>query len=127
MTIGYHYERGLAEGRHEPSFADDISYINHYISTEWTARVSAQNSLNVAFHYEKNVFTSDLVGDRRRGGAEDVYQADLQWSYRLGRNWTASMGFQRSQRHITFEEHAIIDWNAFVGLQYRYQSVSEKP
>ncbi len=29
---------------------------------------------------------------------------------------------QRSQRHITFEEHAAIDWDAFIGLQYRYAS-----
>ena len=122
MTVGYHYERGLADGRHDPQFAADISYINHYVSTEWTARFSPQTSLKMAFHYENNIFTSNLVGDRRRGGAEEVYQVDVQWSHRLSDAWTASVGFQRSQRHITFEEHPVIDWNAFVGVQYRYES-----
>ncbi|HKN86601.1 MAG TPA: hypothetical protein VJV04_07070 [Nitrospiraceae bacterium] len=122
MTIGYHYERGLATGRHDPQFADDVSYINHYVSTEWTARFSSKMSLKMAFHYENNIFTSNLIGDRRRGGTEEVYQADVQWSHRLNDAWTASVGFQRSQRHITFEEHAVIDWNALVGLQYRYES-----
>jgi hypothetical protein len=98
MTVGYHYERGLAKGRHDPQFADDISYINHYVSTEWTARFSPQTPLKMAFHYESNIFTSDLVGDRRRGGAEEVYQVDVQWSHRLSDAWMASLGFQRSQR-----------------------------
>jgi hypothetical protein len=40
---------------------------------------------------------------------------DVQWSHRLSDAWKASLGFQRSQRHMTFEEHPVIDWNAFVG------------
>jgi hypothetical protein len=32
--LGYHYERGLADGRNEPKLRDDISYVNHYVSVE---------------------------------------------------------------------------------------------
>ena len=32
LGLSYHYERGLAEGRTQPQFEDDMSYINHYLS-----------------------------------------------------------------------------------------------
>ena len=34
LGIRYHYERGLAEGRHQPQFQDDVSYVNHYLSAD---------------------------------------------------------------------------------------------
>jgi hypothetical protein len=32
LGFSYHYERGLAEGRKQPQFEDDTSYVNHYLS-----------------------------------------------------------------------------------------------
>ena len=29
-VLGYHFERGLAEGRKQPELRDDLSYINHF-------------------------------------------------------------------------------------------------
>ncbi|MDQ6734344.1 MAG: hypothetical protein M3Z35_09565 [Nitrospirota bacterium] len=72
-----------------------------YVSTEWLGRLSEQSSLKTGFHYEKNLFTSDRVGDRRRRGVEDVYQADLQWNYRIIQAWSTGVGSQRSQRQIS--------------------------
>lgn len=34
LLLGYHYERGLADGRSQPQVHDDISYVNHYASAE---------------------------------------------------------------------------------------------
>ena len=30
LALGYHYERGLADGRKQPELKDDISYYNHF-------------------------------------------------------------------------------------------------
>jgi transglutaminase-like putative cysteine protease len=38
LLVGYHYERGLAEGRRQPQAHDDISYVNHYASAELVCR-----------------------------------------------------------------------------------------
>jgi hypothetical protein len=34
LGLSYHYERGLAQGRNQPQFEDDTSYINHYLSAD---------------------------------------------------------------------------------------------
>jgi hypothetical protein len=68
MTVGYHYERGLADGRNQPHFNDDVSYINHYVSWGATFRPTQRTSFVVGFDYERNDFTSELaemIGEER--------------------------------------------------------------
>ena len=42
LVFGYHYERGLADGRNQPQFRDDVSYINHYATIGLEAEVTDQ-------------------------------------------------------------------------------------
>lgn len=120
VNLGYHFERGLADGRHEPQLADDVSYINHYVSSELNVDLSTRTALAIAFHFERNDYTSGLVGDRRRGGFENVFQGDAILRYHLTPSITLTTGFQRSQRKASFEEEATTDNNVWVGGAYRF-------
>jgi len=120
MTVGYHYERGLADGRNQPQFNDDVSYINHYVSWEATFRLTQRTSFVVGFDYERNDFTSELADDDRRGAREDVYQGDVKLRHAVSNAMALTLGFQRSQRNATLERRAISDINVWVGGDYRF-------
>lgn len=68
LGLSYHYERGLAEGRTQPQFEDDTSYINHYLSGDVDVELTERFSLFTAVHFEHNIWTSGLAGlqDARR-------------------------------------------------------------
>ena len=40
LGLSYHYERGLADGRIQPQYEDDVSYINHYGSVDLDVELS---------------------------------------------------------------------------------------
>jgi hypothetical protein len=63
LGLSYHYERGLADGRNQPQFEDDVSYINHYLSADAEVELTERWLLLTAFHYEHNIWTSSLTGD----------------------------------------------------------------
>ncbi len=102
FTLGYHYERGLADGRHQPQFMDDVSYINHYVSSELGIDLCDNATLELALHYEQNSFTSTLTGDKRQGAGEEVWQGDLEVQYHVNEKSSLNVGFQRSQRKASF-------------------------
>ncbi len=120
LTMGYHFERGLADGRNQPQFHDDVSYINHYVSTELEIEISERTTLELAIHYERNNFTSDLEEDERNGATEDVWQGEVGLRQQLTDNTTLKGGFQRSQRKASFEPSAIIDVNVWIGGVYQF-------
>ena len=70
LGISYHYERGLAEGRNQPQFEDDVSYVNHYASADLDIELAGRLTLMTAFHYERNNWTSGIEGEGRPGGHE---------------------------------------------------------
>lgn len=120
LTVGYHFERGLADGRNQPQFRDDNSYINHYASTELEVEVYEHTTLELALHYERNNFTSDLTGDERKGATEDVWQGDIEIKHQLSNAVQINVGFQRSQRKASFEPRTIIDSNVWIGGAYAF-------
>ncbi len=120
LTVGYHFERGLADGRHQPQFRDDVSYINHYASTELEVDVYENTILGLALHYERNNSTSDLAGDERNGGTEDVWQGDIEVKHQLSTAVQITVGYQRSQRKASFEPSTIIDSNVWIGGAYQF-------
>jgi len=65
--LSYHYERGLAEGRNQPQFEDDTSYINHYLSADVDVELTERLSLLTAFHFEHNIWTAvwQAITERR--------------------------------------------------------------
>jgi len=117
LGLSYHYERGLANGRNQPQFADNVSYINHYLSANVDIELTKQWSLLTAFHYEYNIWTSGIPGDERQGAHENVYQGEAILTYRVRENIRAFTGIQRSSRKESFESESAKNTNVGVGVQ----------
>jgi hypothetical protein len=64
LVVGYHYERGLADGRKQPELEDDISYVNHYVTVGLEGELTERLSVETGFHYERNNWTSGIPGGR---------------------------------------------------------------
>ncbi len=120
LKMGYHFERGLADGRNQSQFHDDVSYSNHYMSTELEVEISESTTLELAIHYERNNFISDLEEDERNGANEDVWQGDVEIRHQVTDAATLKGGFQRSQRKASFERSTIIDVNVWIGGVYQF-------
>jgi hypothetical protein len=120
LGLSYHYERGLAEGRNQPQFEDDVSYINHYLSADVDVELTERFSLLTAFHYEYNIWTSTLAGDERNGAHENVYQGEVILAYRLTDSIQGFGGVQRSSRKESFESSSIKNTNVGIGLSAQF-------
>jgi len=116
LLLGYHYERGLAEGRKEPELKDDLSYFNHYIATGLEIELCDQLTLELGIHYERNGWTTGIVGDRRNGEHEDIVQGDIALRYQVTEAASVTAGFQGAHRKESFEE-ALQNFNGWVGGQ----------
>jgi hypothetical protein len=116
LGVSYHYERGLADGRSQPQFEDDVSYINHYVSADLDIELIEGLTLLTAFHYERNNWTSDIVGDERQGAHENVYQGEVILVRRLTESMRAFAGVQRSNRKQSFETQGVKNTNVGLGL-----------
>ncbi len=120
LGFSYHYERGLAEGRNQPQFEDDTSYINHYLSADADVELTERLSLLTAFHFEHNIWTSGLAGDERNGAYENIYQGEMILAYRLTESIQGFGGVQRSSRKESFESSSIMNTNVGIGLSARF-------
>lgn len=116
LGVSYHYERGLAEGRHEPQFKDDVSYVNHYTSVDLDIELMERLTLMTAFHYERNNWTSGIPGDERKGAHENVYQGEVILVRRLTDKVRIFAGVQRSSRKQSFESESIKNTNVGLGV-----------
>lgn len=120
LFLGYHYERGLADGRNQVQYKDDISYINNYVSLGLEAELMERLAMELGLHYERNNWTSSIVGDERNGGHETVVQGEMMFLYRLTEQTQLTCGFQRSQRRQSFEHEVVHNMNVSVGALYRF-------
>ena len=120
LGFSYHYERGLAEGRKQPQFEDDTSYVNHYLSVDMDVELTERLSLLTAVHFEHNIWTSGLAGDERNDAYENTYQGDVTLAYRLTDSIEGFGGVQRSSRKESFEPSAITNTNVGIGLSARF-------
>ncbi len=116
LGLSYHYERGLADGRHQPQFRDDVSYVNHYLSGDLDVELLEGLTLMLAFHYERNNWTSGIVGDERNGGHEDVYQGEVILVRRVTERVKVFAGVQQSRRKQSFEPDSAKNTNVGVGV-----------
>ena len=116
LGISYHYERGLAEGRNQPQFEDDVSYVNHYGSADLDIELADRLTLMTAFHYERNNWTSGIVGDERQGAHENVYQGEVLLVRRVTETARVFVGFQWSSRKESFEAESVKNTNVGLGL-----------
>jgi len=120
LFFGYHYERGLADGRNQVQFKDDISYVNNYVSVGLEAELMERLAMEIGTHLERNNWTSGIVGDERNGGHETIVQGEITFLYRLTEQTRLTIGFQRSQRRQSFEEEIVHNTNVSVGANYRF-------
>jgi hypothetical protein len=120
LGLSYHYERGLAQGRNQPQFEDDTSYINHYLSADVDVELTERLSLLTAFHFEHNIWTSSLAGDERNGAYENVYQGEMILTYRQTDSIQGFGQAQRSSRKESFESSSIKDTNVGIGLSAQF-------
>lgn len=120
VLLGYHFERGLAEGRKQPQFKDDVSYINHYATAGVEAELTERLSFETGVHFERNNWTSGIAGDKRNGGHESVFQGEVTFLYRLTEQTGLTLGFQRSHRRQSFEQEIAHNTNVNVGANYRF-------
>ena len=116
LGLSYHFERGLADGRNEPQFEDDVSYINHYVSADLDFELAERLSLMAAVHYERNNWTSEIVGDERRGAHENVIQGDLLLVRQITDQVRVFVGVQRSNRRESFESEGVKNTNVGIGI-----------
>ena len=104
LALGYHYERGLADGRKQPELKDDISYYNHFVTGELEYEITEHLGVEMALHYEFNGWTTGILGDERKGQHENVIQGDIAARYRVNEVLQVTAGFQGSHRKESFEE-----------------------
>jgi len=120
LFLGYHYERGLADGRNQPQFKDDTSYINHYVALGFEAKVAERLEVELGLHFERNNWTSTIAGDERNGGHEKIFQGEMLLKYRLTEQLGLTAAFQRGHRSQSFEHETVYNTNVSVGATYRF-------
>ena len=104
FALGYHYERGLADGRKQASLKDDISYFNHFVTAELIIDLMKELSLELVLDYERNGFTTGIVDDERNGEHEDVVSGDISLAYELTETAELLAGVQGAYRKESFED-----------------------
>ena len=116
LMFGYHYERGLADGRNQPALKDDVSYFNHFATAELEVELMKRLGLEAGIHYEFNGWTTGIVGDERNGEHEQVVVGDIGLLYELTEAIELTAGFQGAYRKESFED-GLRNLNAWVGGQ----------
>ncbi|MBI4002158.1 MAG: hypothetical protein HY348_10280 [Nitrospira defluvii] len=120
LTLSYLYERGLADGRQEQQFMDDVSYYLHMLSAGTEFRLSSQLDLDLVYIYRRKTFTSGIAGDTHLDRFDSTHQGVAELRYRLSSAATAMLSFQYGKRTST---NALRDFNdsiISVGGQYRF-------
>ena len=120
LTLDYIYERGLADGRNEPQFRDDVSYHQHFMSFGTLFTITEQVSLEFNYVYRLKLFTSAIVGDPFNGTVDQLHQGTAQILYKLSPAIQLALGFQRTQRSSDLDSRNFFNTNVSLGLQYRF-------
>ena len=120
LTLSYLYERGLADGRHEPQFKDDISYYQHFASVGTLFQVNRRLSLDLAYVYRHKEFTTGIEGDPLRGVNDVTNQGTAEFRYLLTDAATVTLGFQQVQRTSNSTTRDFKTTNTWLGIQYRF-------
>ncbi len=120
LTLDYIYEHGLADGRNEPQFMDDVSYRQHFFSFGTLFTLTERFSLELIYVYRLKQFTSTIVGDLFNGTTDQLHQGTAQVYYKLTPALRLTVGFQRTQRSSSLESRNFFNTNGSLGLQYQF-------
>ncbi|MDR4493954.1 MAG: hypothetical protein R3B74_05970 [Nitrospirales bacterium] len=116
FALGYHYERGLADGRKQVELQDDVSYYNHFVTGELEVEITETIGAEMALHYEFNGWTTGISGDERQGEHENVLQGDIALRHQVNESFQVTAGFQGAYRKESFEE-GLKNFNTWVGAK----------
>lgn len=120
LVAAYHYERGLADGRNQVQFEDDVSYVNNFVSLSLDAELAEHLELELDAHYEHHDFTSTIPGDEHNGAHANAVLGGARLLYRLTEQMGLTLGFQRIQitqnRELTHNHNT----NVSAGIIYRF-------
>lgn len=120
VTLDYLYERGLADGRNEPQFKDDVSYRQHFVSFGTVFQLTQPLSLELIYVYRQKQFTTDIPGDPLRGAVDTLHQGTAEVHYEISPAARLTFGYQRTQRSSNVITRDFLNNNISIGLQYRF-------
>jgi opacity protein-like surface antigen len=120
LSLAYLYERGLADGRGNTQFNDDVSYKLHALSAGTDLTLIESLSLHLAYIYRRKDFTSELLGDAHLDRHDDSHQGMAEFRYRLNSATVLSASFQRTQRTSTVVTRDFNDTIYSLGGNYRF-------
>ncbi|MDE3040695.1 MAG: hypothetical protein KGJ82_08980 [Nitrospirota bacterium] len=120
VSLGYIYERGLADGRGNTQFNDDVSYRLHAVSSGMDLTLIESLSLHLGYIYRRKDFTSELLGDTHLDRRDDSHQGMAEFLYRLTSATSLSASFQRTQRTSTVVTRDFKDTIYSLGGRYRF-------
>jgi hypothetical protein len=118
--VGYHFERGLADGRHQPWLADDVSYDNNFVSTELEWEFIERYQLTLGLHYEFNDWLSHQAADERYGTYENIYQGEVLLRHDLNDATRLYGGVQYSYRTVNTDFSDITNVNVSMGVEVKF-------
>lgn len=115
LSLAYLYERGLADGRTQPQFADDISYRQHFVSLSNDLRLLAQLSLKLEYIFRVTDFTTELAGDQHQGRVDITHQGVAELRYRLTEAALLTLGYQHTERTSNKDAAGFNNTNVWAG------------
>ncbi len=120
FIIGYHYERGLADGRSQPQFEEDLSYFSNYLVAELEVNVTPNTSITFGFDFEQNTFTSDISTDEHQNANEKIFQGDIELRHVINDTIDFTMAYQRGQRKFNFESSKAVVNTVWFGGKFHF-------
>lgn len=103
IILGYHYERGLADGRNLPQYEEDISSFTHYAVLESIFHLAEDWRIKTGFDFELNTFTSGFMKDEHRNADETIFQGEVEVLHEVSECVELSLGYLHGERKFNFE------------------------
>ena len=120
VTLSYLYERGLADGRQDQQFRDDVSYYLHMLSAGMECHLNSRLDLGLVYVHLRKTFTSGIVGDTHLDRFDSTHQGVTELRYHLSAATTAMLSFQYGKRTSTNTLRDFSDAIISLGGQYRF-------
>jgi hypothetical protein len=120
VSLGYLYEQGLADGRGNTQFNDDVSYRLHDVSAGMDLTLIESLSLHLGYIYRRKDFTSELLGDTHLNRHDDIHQGTAEFRYRLTAATSLLASVQRTQGSSTVVTRDFHDMIYSLGGSYRF-------
>jgi hypothetical protein len=120
FALAYLYERGLADGRDQPQFADDVSYRQHFVYASNELQLLARLSLKLEYIFRVTDFTTVLAGDPNQGRVDFTHQGLAELRYQLTRPILLTLAYQKTERSSNRAAAEFNTTNVLAGVRYTF-------